>query len=73
MRSNLSEIPATLEWAATHGATFALVTNVLPYTAEYIDEAVYEPCSGEAIALLDKWRSQAAREGVGEDIPGCHH
>jgi putative metalloenzyme radical SAM/SPASM domain maturase len=64
MRSNLSEIPATLEWAATHGATFALVTNVLPYTAEYIDEAVYEPCSREAIALLDKWRSQAAREGV---------
>lgn len=64
MRSNLPEIPATLEWAAMHGATFALVTNVLPYTAEYIDEAVYEPCSREALALLEKWRHQAAQEGV---------
>lgn len=64
MRSNLLEIPATLEWAATHGATFAIVTNVLPYTAEYIEEAVYQPCSKEAIALLEKWRNQAALDEV---------
>jgi MoaA/NifB/PqqE/SkfB family radical SAM enzyme len=30
MRDNLSALPATLEWAAQRGATFALVTHMLP-------------------------------------------
>ncbi len=64
MRSNLAELPDTLQWATNRGATFAIVTNVLPYAAEHINEAVYEPCSKAAIVLMDKWRNQAAQEGV---------
>ncbi len=67
MRSNLTELPDTLQWAASRGATFALVTHVLPYDADHADEAVYESCSSEAIALLNKWRNKAAVAGVDID------
>lgn len=71
MRSNLTELPATLEWAARRGATFALVTHVLPYDAAHTQEAVYLPCSGEAIDLLKHWREKAAVAGVDIDqYPG---
>ncbi len=64
MRSNLHELPDTLHWAASHGATFALVTHVLPYDGEHAEEAVYESCSGEAISLFDKWQKIAAAAKV---------
>lgn len=64
MRSNLTELPDTLHWAATRGATTALVTHVLPYDEEHASEKVYESCSGEAIALFNKWRDKAAAASV---------
>ncbi|NOY14180.1 MAG: radical SAM/SPASM family putative metalloenzyme maturase, partial [Deltaproteobacteria bacterium] len=64
MRSNLAELPDTLAWAADRGATFALVTHVLPYDNSHAAEAVYESCSGEAIALFNKWREKAATVAV---------
>ena len=64
MRSNLTELPDTLRWAASRGATFALVTHVLPYDSQQAGEAVYESCSGEAIELLNKWRKKAAEVAV---------
>ena len=64
MRSNLQDLPDTLAWAASHGASFALVTHVLPYDQDHADEAVYLACSGEAIALFEKWRKKAAAEQV---------
>ncbi len=67
MRSNLSELPDTLEWAASRGATFALVTHVLPYDADHADEAVYLSCSGEALDLLKRWREKASAAGVDID------
>ena len=67
MRSNLSELPDTLRWAASRGATFALVTHVLPYDGAHAAEAVFESCSGEAIALLNKWREKAQAAGVDID------
>ncbi|HEY5672468.1 MAG TPA: radical SAM/SPASM family putative metalloenzyme maturase [Malonomonas sp.] len=67
MRSNLAELPDTLQWAASRGATFALVTHVLPYDSAHAAEAVYESCSGEAIALLKKWRKKASADNVDID------
>ncbi len=67
MRSNVSELPDTLEWAASRGATFALVTHVLPYDVDHADEAVYLSCSEEALDLLQRWREKASAEGVDID------
>jgi putative metalloenzyme radical SAM/SPASM domain maturase len=68
MRRNLHELPDTLDWAASRGATFALVTHVLPYATDHGAEAVYQSCSGQAIALLNKWRAKANAEGVDIDL-----
>ena len=64
MRDNLQELPTTLKWAAKHGATFALVTHVLPYEENHLSEAVYEPCSAQALEIFTHWKDKAARAGV---------
>ncbi|ABQ27742.1 radical SAM/SPASM domain-containing protein [Geotalea uraniireducens] len=64
MRSNLGELPAALRWAAEHGATFAVVTHVLPYDDQHADEAAYGSCSAAAIALFGSYRAIAAQQGL---------
>ena len=34
-----------------YGASFAIVTHVLPYAEQHADEAAYIDCTDEAIAL----------------------
>ena len=64
MRSNISELPATLEWAASRGASFAIVTHVLPYDELHAHEAVFCNISDQALALYNSWRRKAIESGV---------
>lgn len=64
MRSNLGELPATLRWAAARGASFAIVTHVLPYDELHTEEAAYDTCSDEAVALFNTCRVEAERQGL---------
>ena len=64
MRSNIGELPATLRWASAHGASFAIVTHVLPYDEPHLDEAAYDTCTDEAVALLEKCRKEAEQQGL---------
>jgi len=64
MRSNLAELPAALRWAAANGASFAIVTHMLPYDEQHAAEAVYSSCSAESIALFNSYRDEAARRGL---------
>ena len=64
MRQNLTELPAALRWAADHGATFAIVTHVLPYEEQHAGEAVYRLCTSEAINLFKQYSTDAARQGL---------
>lgn len=64
MRNNLSELPATLEWAAERGATFALVTHMLPYEEEHASQAAYVACTDAAIKHFNRWRTLAQQDGV---------
>lgn len=64
MEGNLHELPEALAWAARRGAGFALVTHVLPYDAQHAGEAVYGQCTDQALALFDKWKTEAEREGL---------
>ena len=64
MRDNLSALPATLEWAAQRGATFALVTHMLPYDQAHAGQGVYVPATDAAIAHFQQWQELARREGV---------
>lgn len=64
MRSNFKELPPALDWAASRGASFALVTHALPYDAEHAGEATYEVSSREAIALFQSWQQRAEELGL---------
>ncbi len=64
MRSNLHELPAALRWAAGRGASFAIVTHMLPYDERHAREAVYEICTDEATELFSAWQRKAALTGV---------
>ena len=64
MRSNIRELPATLEWAASRGASFAIVTHVLPYDELHAHEAVFCTISDQALALYKTWRRKAVERGI---------
>ena len=64
MQSNLRELPDALAWAAARGASFALVTHVLPYSPQHACEAVYGDCTDQALALFRSWKSEARKTGI---------
>lgn len=64
MRNNLRELPAALRWAARRGASFAIVTHMLPYDAAHAGQAAFEPCSDAALDLFAEWQARAGREGI---------
>lgn len=64
MQGNLQELPAALAWAASRGASFALVTHVLPYDADHADHALYGNCTDQAFELFQGWKREAARQGI---------
>jgi len=66
MRRNLHQLGDTLRWAAGQGASFALVSHLLPYTELSRAEAVYPDCTAEALALFERWRDRGV--GAGGDI-----
>jgi putative metalloenzyme radical SAM/SPASM domain maturase len=64
MRSNIGELPATLRFAADHGAAFAIVTHLLPYDEPHANEAAYDTCTDEAVELLDRCKKEAEQQGL---------
>lgn len=64
MRDNLAELPATLRWAARQGATFALVTQLLPYHKSLVGQAVYDTNTAGAISIYEFWKAKAQAEGA---------
>jgi len=64
MQSNVRELPSTLEWATRRGASFAIVTHVLPYDEIHAHEAVFCNISDQALALYNVWRRKAIDSGI---------
>ena len=64
MQENLPELPAALRWAARQGATFALVTQLLPYHKALVSKAAYDTNTAGAISIYEHWKAEAKKEGV---------
>ncbi|NVN98988.1 MAG: radical SAM/SPASM family putative metalloenzyme maturase [Geobacteraceae bacterium] len=64
MQSNISGLPETLEWAASRGAGFAIITHVLPYDEKHAHEALYCNISDKAMELYNSWRRTAINVGI---------
>jgi len=64
MRGNLRELPAALKWSAARGASFAIVTHVLPYDLHHGKETAFTTNTDAAIAIFREWEEKAKREGA---------
>ena len=54
-RSNMEELPVLLRGASRYGVTRYMVTNVLPYTAEMCDQALYSRTLDEVGSRPSLW------------------
>jgi putative metalloenzyme radical SAM/SPASM domain maturase len=64
MRDNLKDLPEAVRWAGSAGASFAIVTQLLPYHSELVAQTAYDTNTTAAIAIYEKWKTKASREGL---------
>lgn len=64
MRNNLNELPETIRWAARSGASFAMVTQLLPYHKDFVAQAAYDTNTAGAISIYERWKKEALRQHV---------
>ena len=64
MRDNLRELPAALRWAAERGASFALVSHLLPYDEAHAEQCAYGLCTDAALSLYHAWLAKAEVAGI---------
>jgi putative metalloenzyme radical SAM/SPASM domain maturase len=62
-RDNMHQLPATLKWAASRGATFAIVTHLISYDPSMYSKVAYDRNTREALELFTEWKQ---REGLDE-------
>ncbi len=63
-KDNIHELPAALRWAGCRGASFALVTQLLPYHKSAAIQTAYDTNTQEAISVFERWKTKALKEGV---------
>jgi len=63
-QDNLDELPKVIEWAAGQGASFAVVTQLLPYSAEQTGQITYDANTDQAVALYEKWRQRGLQQQI---------
>ena len=64
MRDNLAELPYVIRWAGMVGASFAIVTQLLPYQRVLVAQTAYDTNSTAAIAIYEQRRTKALQEGL---------
>jgi MoaA/NifB/PqqE/SkfB family radical SAM enzyme len=67
MRDNIRELPDLLRRAASLGASFAIVTHVLPYAGSSVPLTAFESNMDGAVELFGAWRKKAESEGLDLD------
>lgn len=64
MRDNLSQLPAALDWAASRGAGFAIVSHLHPFDEPHQELCSYHLCTDGAISLFQNWSIKADLKGL---------
>ncbi len=64
MRDNLFDLPLAIRWAGKSGASFAIVTQLLPYQKDLVTQTAYDTNTNAAIAIYKNGRAKAAQEGL---------
>jgi putative metalloenzyme radical SAM/SPASM domain maturase len=63
-RDTLSQLAETLKWAAENGADFAIVTHLIAYGPEMVDQVVFDPNTDDARKFFELWQSRARKKGL---------
>lgn len=64
MRDNTRELPDLLRRAAALGASFAIVTHVLPYAESSMPLSAFDANMDGAVELFGQWKNRAEQEGL---------
>ena len=64
MRNNLIDLPGAIRWAGRSGASFAIVTQLLPYNKDLVAQAAYDTNTTAAIAIYERWKTKAEQEDL---------
>jgi putative metalloenzyme radical SAM/SPASM domain maturase len=64
MRDNISQLPDVLRWSASRGASFAIVSHLLPYDAEHVSQTAYDSNTVQAVELFQAWKKKAVTLGI---------
>jgi putative metalloenzyme radical SAM/SPASM domain maturase len=64
MRNNLADLPDAVRWAGRSGASFAIVTQLLPYQKELVAQTAYDTNTTAASAIYERWKTKAFQEGL---------
>jgi putative metalloenzyme radical SAM/SPASM domain maturase len=64
MRNNLADLPDVIRWAGMSGASFAIVTQLLPYHKDIVAQVAYDTNTTKAIAIYERWKATALQEDL---------
>lgn len=64
MRDNARELPRLLHRAAELGASFAIVTHILPYAESSVSQTAFDSNMDGAVELFNEWKIKAGSEGL---------
>lgn len=64
MRDNTRELPDLLRRAVALGASFAIVTHILPYAESSVPQTAFDSNMDGAVKLFNEWRNRIQGEGL---------
>jgi len=63
-RENMHDLPDVIKFAAEHGASFVIVTHLIPYSKESIPNSAYDRNTDAAVELYESTLKKCALEGI---------
>ncbi len=63
-KQNMAELPATVQWAAEQGASFAIVTHMIAYGMDDLEKVAYDQNTDAAVAFYKHWKQKALASGI---------
>jgi putative metalloenzyme radical SAM/SPASM domain maturase len=63
-RENMQDLPDVIKFAAEHGASFVIVTHLIPYSKESVSNSAYDRNTDAAVELYETTLKKCAFEGI---------
>jgi putative metalloenzyme radical SAM/SPASM domain maturase len=63
-RDNMNDLPDVVKFASKHGASFVIVTHLIPYSKEIVSSAAYDRNTDAAVELYEKTLRESAASGI---------